>query len=616
MTDENRTSIPTSPLRVARKVVVAVVGATVVALGVALIVLPGPAIVFIPIGLAILATELLWARRLLRRVKTGATRWFGGRQRLEGASPILSSGRPLMFAMVTVVFSFLGSLWFSHFRLSAIDAQALGIASKAAPSIEHLSAARGELRRLGMYANEYATDVPNGRPISRNQIEATRGRLTAELAGHRQLPDFPNEVELATAISRDLGALDQALRKALEEADARQFAAARVTLHGDFHQTLERVDESMRRLVQLDLESVRVKVAQITETRNYAMNLAFLLGGISVFAAIIASVIALLVLRRQGRLMEDHNRLREARATELEAFAGRVAHDLKNPLGAIALRLMCEQRRPETDPRLRDTFDKVARQVDRMDHIINGLLEFALAGANPPPGLGADVEAVLKEVLSEVRPGADNVNAELVVEPFPSTRVACTPGALTSVLSNLIGNAVKYIVEGRHPVRRITVHVKDRTDAVRVDVKDNGPGLPPGSERLVFEPFQRLAETSQPGTGIGLATVKKIVEAYQGRVGVDSTLGEGSTFWFELPKAQPPDEAPRGTRGPTAGSVRPEVTATRMQPHATSLPVANAFFVASEFAIGQSIWARRLLGRLHDGTNRALRRPIKEKVET
>ena len=80
MTGQETAATATTPLRVARKVVVAVIGATVLAVGVALIVLPGPAVIVIPLGLAILATEFLWARRLLRRVKAGATGLFGGRR--------------------------------------------------------------------------------------------------------------------------------------------------------------------------------------------------------------------------------------------------------------------------------------------------------------------------------------------------------------------------------------------------------------------------------------------------------------------------------------------------------------------------------------------------------
>jgi signal transduction histidine kinase len=76
-------------------------------------------------------------------------------------------------------------------------------------------------------------------------------------------------------------------------------------------------------------------------------------------------------------------------------------------------------------------------------------------------------------------------------------------------------------------------------DAVRIEIEDNGPGIPPEAERRIFEPFQRLAGTRQPGFGLGLATVKKIVEAYHGCLGVRSCPGKGSIFWFELPMAPP-----------------------------------------------------------------------------
>jgi signal transduction histidine kinase len=173
-----------------------------------------------------------------------------------------------------------------------------------------------------------------------------------------------------------------------------------------------------------------------------------------------------------------------------------------------------------------------------MDHIIDGLLEFARAGANPAPNARADLKEILDEVIAEVQPTADLGGVELRAEPFPPTAVACTAGALTSVLSNLLGNAVKYVGEGRRLPRRVAVRVESRNDLVRVEIEDNGPGLPPNSEKRAFEAFQRLTSTNTPGIGLGLATVKRIVEAYKGHLGVRSVPDEGCTFWFELPKAR------------------------------------------------------------------------------
>ncbi|MGH8218402.1 MAG: sensor histidine kinase [Steroidobacteraceae bacterium] len=170
-----------------------------------------------------------------------------------------------------------------------------------------------------------------------------------------------------------------------------------------------------------------------------------------------------------------------------------------------------------------------------MKRVIEGLLEFARQGAGAT-SVGAEVAPVLDDVVAEVRPRAEAARVDLRIESFAPLTVACSPGALQSVLFNLLGNAVKYVIGGSRESRAVTVRVAERGDFVRVEVEDNGPGMPPGSERKVFEPFRRLEGTQQPGVGLGLATVKKIVETCRGRVGVDSHLGEGSVFWFELPK--------------------------------------------------------------------------------
>jgi signal transduction histidine kinase len=107
------------------------------------------------------------------------------------------------------------------------------------------------------------------------------------------------------------------------------------------------------------------------------------------------------------------------------------------------------------------------------------------------------------------------------------------------VLANLVGNAAKFIVEGSELPRRICVRVSEETHTARVEIEDNGPGIPSEAEQSIFEPFRRLHTTRQPGFGLGLATVKKIVEAYHGRLGVRSRPAKGSVFWFEMPKAPP-----------------------------------------------------------------------------
>jgi signal transduction histidine kinase len=104
---------------------------------------------------------------------------------------------------------------------------------------------------------------------------------------------------------------------------------------------------------------------------------------------------------------------------------------------------------------------------------------------------------------------------------------------LASVLSNLVRNAVKYM--GDRGERRVTVRVMAQDEQARVEIEDTGPGLSPGIEEHVFEPYVRAPENIQPGLGLGLSTVRRFVEAHGGRVGVHSFPGRGCVFWFELP---------------------------------------------------------------------------------
>ena len=103
---------------------------------------------------------------------------------------------------------------------------------------------------------------------------------------------------------------------------------------------------------------------------------------------------------------------------------------------------------------------------------------------------------------------------------------------LLQVLVNLTSNALKFVVTGREP--SIQVRAQDLGDYVRVWVEDNGPGIPADCQSEIFGIFTRLNGEKYPGTGIGLAIVQKGIERMGGRVGVESTVGEGSRFWFEL----------------------------------------------------------------------------------
>jgi len=455
--------------------------------------------------------------------------------------------RPVVLAMIIVVLSFAAALVYLQLQLQPVTHRALTVIDHAAPSIEHLSAAQTELTALGMYVSDYVSRVGDGRTATRGDIVATRGELSADLSAFRAVSDFEAEHDLLRRIDADLRQLDELTGRAIGQTDDGHLEAAKQTLHGGFQPQLLETSGHISNVKALNAQYASRAAADILRTRREATLVAGAFGAVGLAVAVVATLLVLRLLGIRGRLIDQQTEMLAARATELEAFAGRVAHDLRNPLSAIALRVLAASRRAEVEPRVRDDLDKVAGQVARLNDIINGLLEFARAGANPEPDASAELAEMLEAVLGDLRAAAAEVGAELRVEPFPPTHLACTPGALTSVLANLVGNAVKYVGDDQR-TPRIVVRVRDQGDRARVEVEDNGPGLPPGAEQRIFEPFRRLTQSSKPGIGLGLATVKKIVEAYRGRIGVESKLGRGSTFWFEMPRATRVPEGP--TREP------------------------------------------------------------------
>jgi signal transduction histidine kinase len=142
---------------------------------------------------------------------------------------------------------------------------------------------------------------------------------------------------------------------------------------------------------------------------------------------------------------------------------------------------------------------------------------------------------VLASVAADCSEGARENRIDLIVEPSDPVDVACSVGVLTSVAQNLVGNAIKYM--GDALVRRVIVRAKTTGQMVRLTVEDTGPGIEPELEKRMFEPFTRGRHETIGGIGLGLATVRRLVEAHGGIVGVKSSIGAGTVFWIELPLA-------------------------------------------------------------------------------
>ena len=237
-------------------------------------------------------------------------------------------------------------------------------------------------------------------------------------------------------------------------------------------------------------------------------------------------VVDVLELELASRRLSEVNTRLTTSNERLANFAGQVSHDLKNPLTSISLSLEALEMEV-TDPYQVDTVARARRGVDRMNDMIGNLLDFASQGDAPGQArvdLSSEVEAALDDLTGRI-------DRSLVrVGPLPVVRGDASQ--LRSVLMNLIDNAAKFTLVGEQP--DVEVGSQPLDGHHRVEVRDRGRGIPDDKHERVFAPLARLDKTVE-GSGIGLATCRRIIEAHGGTMGVDDREGGGSVFWFTLP---------------------------------------------------------------------------------
>lgn len=217
-------------------------------------------------------------------------------------------------------------------------------------------------------------------------------------------------------------------------------------------------------------------------------------------------------------------------------FLAAVAHDLRNPLGALKLVATLRSGQPLPDESaIRRKFALIRKQVDRLDRLITDLLDTTrLESGNFHLEVGEhDLSALVRECAALHM----NVSARhpIVVDAPPSLPVACDAGRVSQVLNNLVNNAIKYSPEGG----AVRVRGWNAEDGVHFSVTDEGVGISKTDFHHIFEPFRRSKDVSEtiPGVGLGLWASRRIVEAHGGRLEVRSEPGQGSTFEVVLPQA-------------------------------------------------------------------------------
>jgi signal transduction histidine kinase len=230
-----------------------------------------------------------------------------------------------------------------------------------------------------------------------------------------------------------------------------------------------------------------------------------------------------------ARLYEEAVLASRARENLLQV----VSHDLRNHVSTMVVGLQILRRATPAE-RLRP-LEAVERASGTMLRLLEDLVDIAAIEKGVLPVAPAPVEAAL--LLDEARalfaPAVENKGIEMRWERPPSgVQVLADRERVLQVLGNLIGNAAKFTPRGG----RISVTGATSDTEITIAVADTGPGIPPEDQEHIFDRFFRGSRPSGHGAGLGLAIAHALVHAHAGKIGVDSTVGRGTTFWFTLPR--------------------------------------------------------------------------------
>lgn len=408
------------------------------------------------------------------------------------------------------------------------------IVTNAMPSVQVLSLARLELSHMERDVGRFVRAPAEQRPELQQLIATERHAIDVALASYRSLPYFAGERGLAAPTPALLARVDERVAALTSRGDPATLDPLRDDIIA--------LDDLLEHLVSFDASQGQQLGLSIGKARARSHEFELISDAVIVLLAVGATLLAVRQLRQALSNLVTQRSVAELRASELETkvdelghFAGRVAHDVLSPLSTAMLSFQIIEQSAQHEPRMKRATRLGVAAVERVHTLVEGLLAFARAGGHPEAGDSTAIAPVIADVVDGLHAQAKAARIELVAESVPVASVACSAGVLTSVLSNLVRNAIRYMGESLE--RRIVIRVRDAGAARwRVEVQDTGPGIPPGQEQRIFEPYVQLGRANA-GIGLGLATVDRLVRAHGGRVGVSSPPGHGCLFWFELPAA-------------------------------------------------------------------------------
>lgn len=447
-----------------------------------------------------------------------------------------------------LVLGFIGTLLVAVLTLgiavieaTRIEHATIELADNSQRSTYYLGEVGEQLARLRAYVALGLQEPPEGfarRAARISEAEALLQTALDALTGAFQ----PAEERHWVALRREVLLLRQTYVDAVAAirtgalARASELLAHEASAATAVHDSLDDLQQLHRERVLAELRVQNREAARIGSVEVVLVGL-FLAGMIAIWGGMIG------ILRRQRRRLAEYTSRLEEVNVDLDSFAGRVAHDLKNALAPVVMGPSLLRRFSQNPTRVEEVVDRIDRCSRKAIGLVDALLAFSRASRDVEASESGSLRTAVRGVLEELVPEIARLDVTVEGGDVPDLQLRCNPGLLHVVLANLCGNAVKFL-DGQ-PQRRVRISACQEGTSCRIDIEDTGPGIPREARSRIFEPFYRVEGSRAPGTGIGLATVRRVVEQRRGRIAVESTEGQGSRFQVWLPLAPAPATQPR-----------------------------------------------------------------------
>ena len=430
--------------------------------------------------------------------------WFrrNGSVSNEDPRPVLLSSWPVLVGLGLVTLLIIGMLGLDVFFSQQESRRTTDIVENSQRSITLLNNIRDHAKRLAATSSE-------------PEIDQLVRAIDEDARDYDPLATFQGEREEWTH-------LQGLLRELSANPTNRERAAPVVEAE---------VDRSIDSLLAINFLEGSSNVAAIRAAHRQAVWSDAAVGGIVLATVALISAWLLRVLGRQRRIIVERVRFLNEKNSELEAFAGRAAHDLRSPMNPIRGYTDLILESPGLPDDIRGMAQRIHRAVGRMTSVVDNMLALSTSG-RPPVGHSSSalaVERLVEEMGAELQ-GVD------ISTNLRAGRVACTEEVLAQILRNLIGNATKFRAHDR-PLR-ITIETRDVGSMIEIAIEDNGLGMDAESAQHAFEPFYRgQMDRELPGHGLGLAIVDRTTRALGGTCELSSVLDHSTRIVVRLPRA-------------------------------------------------------------------------------